>query len=116
MFKKLFFAGVLVIIIWSGILSNTASSQQVEFRVNNLASDLRRLELRLNQIELSLSQNRQSPSSRTTLTPPKSTNSRRDLSQLERDKMLDRLSILVVELKQQVNELTMRVTQLESRK
>ncbi|AFZ60087.1 hypothetical protein H6G54_09075 [Anabaena cylindrica FACHB-243] len=116
MLKKLLFAGTLVIIIWSGILLNSASSQQVDFRVNNLESDLRRLELRLNQIELSLSQNRQFPSSRTTLTPPKPTNSRRNWSQSERDKMFDKLSILVVEVKQQVNDLGKRVVKLESGK
>ncbi|TAF06110.1 MAG: hypothetical protein EAZ77_12820 [Nostocales cyanobacterium] len=114
--KKLLFAGVVVIILWSGILSNTASSQQVDFRVNNLESDLRRVELRLNQIELLLRQNPQIPSSRITQTPVKPRIDKRNLSQLERDKMFDRLSTLVVELKQQVNDLTKRVVKLESGK
>lgn len=116
MLKKLLFAGVLVIMLWSGIFSNTASSQQVEFRVNNLESDLRRLELRLNQIELLLSQKPQTPSSRITQGSPKLPNSTRNLSLLERDRMFDRLSTLVVELKQQVNNLEKRVIKLESRK
>lgn len=116
MVKKLLFAGVVVIILWSGILSNTASSQQVDFRVNNLESDLRRVELRLNQIELLLRQNTQIPSSRIPETPSKPQISRRKLSQSERDKMFDRLSTLFVELKQQVNDLGKRVNQLESGK
>lgn len=116
MWKKLLFAGVFVIILWSGILSNTASSQQVDFRVNNLESNLRRVELRLNQIELLLRQNPQIPSSRIPETPSKPQISRRNLSQSERDKMFDRLSTLFVELKQQVNDLTRRVVKLESGK
>lgn len=114
MFKRLLFAGVLGIIIWSGILANTALSQQVDSRVNNLEADLRRINLRLNQIELQLNQPRQSPSSRTTLTPRQPTGSRK-LSQSERDTMFERLSTLVVELKQQVNQLEARVSKLESR-
>jgi outer membrane murein-binding lipoprotein Lpp len=116
MLKKLLFSGTLVIIIWSGILLNTASSQQTDFRVNNIESDLRRLESRLNQIELSIGQNREPPTSRTTVSPSKTPNPKRTLSQSERDKIFDRLSTLVIELKQQVNNLTKRVTQLESRK
>jgi hypothetical protein len=116
MLKKLFFAGVVVIILWSSILSHPASSQQVDFRVNNLESDLRRVELRLNQIELLLRQNPQIPSSRIPETPSKLQISRRNLSQSERDKMFDRLSTLVVELKQQVNDLGKRVVKLESGK
>ncbi|MBD2386644.1 hypothetical protein [Cylindrospermum sp. FACHB-282] len=115
MFNRLLFAGILVIIIWSGILSNTASPQQVDSRINNLEFDLRRLDLRLNQIELQLSKIGQSPSSRITLTPPSSNGSRRSLAQSERDKMLERLSTLVVELKQQVNNLDKRVSKIESR-
>ncbi|MFM2063045.1 MAG: hypothetical protein RLZZ507_2715 [Cyanobacteriota bacterium] len=116
MLKKLLFAGVVVIILWSSILSHPASSQQVDFRVNNLESDLRRVELRLNQIELLLRQNPQIPSSRIPEIPVKTPSSRRNLSQSERDKMFDRLSTLVVELKQQVNDLAKRVVKLESGK
>ncbi|MBD2293005.1 hypothetical protein H6G06_05785 [Anabaena sphaerica FACHB-251] len=116
MWKKLLFSGVVVIILWSSIVSHPASSQQVDFRVNNLESDFRRLELRLNQIELLLRQNPQIPSSRIPETPSKPQIYRRNLSQSERDKMFDRLSTLVVELKQQVNDLEKRVTQLESGK
>jgi uncharacterized coiled-coil protein SlyX len=114
MFKKLLLAGVVVIILWSGFLAKSASPQQNDFRVFNLESDLRRLELRLNQLEYSLAQNRVSPSPNFNLTPQQSTGSRRKLSQLERDKMLDRLATLVVELKQQVNQLNARVAKLES--
>lgn len=115
MFNRLLLAGILAVVIWSSMLSNTASSQQVDSRINNLQADLRRVELRLNQLELQLSQTGRSPSSRTTLTPPSSGGSRRNVAQSERDKMFDRLSTLVVELKQQVNRLEQRVSRIESR-
>lgn len=116
MLKKLLLAVVLAIIICCGILSLPAASQQVEFRVNNLESNLRRLELRFNQIELLLRQNSQIPSSRTTQTPTQSRSSGRNLLASERDKMFDRLATLVIELKQQVNDLEKRVQKLESGK
>ncbi|MEA5620511.1 hypothetical protein VB711_22100 [Cronbergia sp. UHCC 0137] len=103
----------MVIILWSSVLSNTASSQQLESRINNLESDFRRLQLQLNQIELKIVQNRQTQSPKITLTPPHSTGSTRELSPSEVNKMLNKLAILVVELKEQVNQLTMRVTKLE---
>lgn len=119
MSKKLFFtaiSGILAIILWSSIFSHPATSQQVYFRVYNLESNLRRLELRLNQIELSLPQNPQIPSSRISQNPVKPQIDQRNLSQSERDKMFERLSTLVVELKQQVNDLEKRVITLESGK
>ncbi|MBE9210374.1 hypothetical protein IQ244_28505 [Nostoc sp. LEGE 06077] len=106
-------AVALVIIIWAGLFSRTASSQQTESRLNNLQADFNRMESRLNQIESQLGNTRQSPNSRTTITVPQS--SRRNLSQSERDKMFDRLATLVVELKQQVNTLEQRIAKLESR-
>ncbi|WP_413200651.1 hypothetical protein [Nostoc piscinale] len=106
-------AVVLAIILWASLFSNTASSQQVESRLNNLQADFNRIESRLNQIESQLGNTRQSPNSRTTITVPQST--RRNLSQAERDKMFDRLATLVVELKQQVNTLEKRINKLESR-
>jgi outer membrane murein-binding lipoprotein Lpp len=115
MFRRLLFASVLVITLWSGLFSHTASSQQVESRLNNLEGDLNRLELRFNQIEYQLAQIRQSPSTRTTITVPESRGSRRNLSPSERDKMLNRLATLVIELKEQVNKLEKRVAKVESR-
>ncbi|MGF1937452.1 MAG: hypothetical protein RM347_024210 [Nostoc sp. ChiQUE02] len=109
----LILAGILLTIIWAGLFPNTALSQQVESRINNLEADFNRIESRLNQIESQLGQSRQSPSSRTTLTPRQSTGSRGNLSQ--QDRMFDRLATLVVELKQQVNKLEERVGKLESR-
>ncbi|MBE9005634.1 hypothetical protein IQ259_11400 [Fortiea sp. LEGE XX443] len=106
-------AVALVIIMWAGLFSNIASSQQTESRLNNLRADFNRMESRLNQIESQIGQTRQSPNSRTSITVPQST--RRNLSQQERDNMFDRLATLVVELKQQVNTLEERIYQLESR-
>jgi len=108
--RLLTLALVLVLIIWGGLFSNTASSQQVESRLNNLQADFNRVESRLNQIESQLYQNRQAPSTRTTLTPRQPTGRGN-----ERDKMFDRLATLVVELKQQVNTLEKRIAKLEAR-
>ncbi|MCW5317455.1 hypothetical protein GTQ43_27700 [Nostoc sp. KVJ3] len=111
--QALIFAGILATIIWVGLFGSTASSQQVESRINNLEADFNRVESRLNQIESQLGQSRQSPSRRTTLTPQQSTASRGNLSQ--QDRMFDRLATLVIELKQQVNKLEERVSKLETR-
>jgi hypothetical protein len=45
--RRLLITGVCVIFVWGGILLNSASPQQVDFRVNNLESDVRSLQLRL---------------------------------------------------------------------
>ncbi|MBN3962542.1 hypothetical protein [Nostoc sp. NMS8] len=111
--KVLVIAGILITIIWGSFFSKTASSQQVESRINNLEADLNRVESRLNQIESQLGKTRQSSSSRTTLTPRQSTGSRGNLSQQE--PIFDRLATLVIELKQQVNKLEERVANIESR-
>ncbi|MBW4454796.1 MAG: hypothetical protein KME55_19970 [Nostoc indistinguendum CM1-VF10] len=111
--QVLIFAGILATILWGGLFGNTASSQQVESRIYNLEADFNRVESRLNQIESQLGQSRRSPSSRTTLTPRQPRGSRGNLSQ--QDPMFDRLATLVVELKQQVNKLEERVSNLETR-
>lgn len=113
MFRRLLLAVLLVMIIWLGLLSNPATSQQVESRLNNLQADLNRVESRLSQIESTLNQTRLSPSPRTSVTVPPI--SRRNVSPPEREQMFDRLATLVIELKQQVNKLETRVIQLESR-
>ncbi|WP_017651687.1 hypothetical protein [Fortiea contorta] len=113
MFNRLLFAAVLVIVVWLGLLSNSASSQQVESRINNLEADFNRFESRLNRLEAQINQTRQSPSPGVANIPPLS-NPRRNVSQSERDRMFDRLATLVVELKQQVNKLETRILQLES--
>ncbi|MBD2504363.1 hypothetical protein [Anabaena azotica] len=113
MFRKWLFAGALIIVIWLGLLSTPASSQQIESRINNLEADFNRVLSRLNQIEGQLNQRQPGSSSRTTITVP--SGSRRNLSQTQREQMFDRLATLVVELKQQVNKLETRVGKLESR-
>ncbi|MBD2439511.1 carbohydrate porin [Nostoc sp. FACHB-110] len=113
--KVLTLVVALVLILWGGLFSNTASSQQIESRLNNLEADVNRLESRFSQLESQLGQNRQPSSTRTTLTPRQSSG-RGNLSQSERDKMFDRLATLVVELKQQVNTLEQRIAKLETRR
>jgi len=107
MFRKLLITTVCVIIVWSGILLNSASPQQVDFRVNNLENDVRSLQLRLQQVELMVSKNNQLPTTNNSqVVPP---NLKNYLSQQE--KMLNNLATLVVELNQKVNKLTIRVNQ-----
>jgi hypothetical protein len=50
MLRRLLITGICVMIVWSGILLKTALPQQVDFRVNNLESDVRSLQLRLQQL------------------------------------------------------------------
>jgi len=97
-------------IVWSGILLKTASPQQVDFRVNNLESDVRSLQLRLQQIELMVSKNNQLPAVNNSQGV---TNSRQNLSQSQQEKMFKNLATLVFELNQKINKLTIRVNQLE---
>lgn len=107
MFRKLLITTVCLIIVWSGILLNSASPQQVDFRVSNLESDVRSLQLRLQQVELMVSKNNQLPATNNSqVVPP---NLKNYLSQQE--KMLNNLATLVVELNQKVNKLTIRVNQ-----
>lgn len=111
--KVLILVGILGIIIWGGLFSNTASSQQIESRLNNLEADFNRVESRLNQLESQINRGGRSPSPRTTLTPRQSTGSGQSSSR--QDPMFDRLATLVIELKQQVNKLEERVSKIESR-
>ena len=110
MLRRLLITGVCVIIVWSGILLNSASPQQVDFRVNNLESDVRSLQLRLQQLELMVSKNNQLPAANNS---PVSPNVRQNLSQSQQEKMFKNLATLVVELNQKINKLTIRVNQLE---
>ncbi|MER3588000.1 MAG: hypothetical protein C4322_06865, partial [Mastigocladus sp. ERB_26_1] len=65
--------GILTfILIWSGLFSHPAASQQIESRLNNLEADFNRLQSEVNQLQSQLS-NRPSPSPRTTITPSPST-------------------------------------------
>jgi outer membrane murein-binding lipoprotein Lpp len=107
-------AVVLVIIIWGGFFSQTASSQQVESRLSNLEADFNRLESQLNRIEVQLNQGRPSARTPNTITP-QPPGSRRNMTQQERDRMFDRLATLIIELRQDVNKLQARVSKLESR-
>jgi ribosome-associated translation inhibitor RaiA len=113
MFRKWLFVGTLISVLWLGFLLTPASSQQIDSRINNLEADFNRVLSRLNQIEGQINQRQPVSSPRTTITVP--SGSRRNVSQTQREQMFDRLAILVVELKQQVNKLEARVGKLESR-
>ncbi|OKH56026.1 hypothetical protein NIES2101_01850 [Calothrix sp. HK-06] len=102
----------LAIMLWSGLFAQTASSQLIESRLNNLQADFNRLESRLANLEAQTNRTLPSPG-RTSPTLPAP--ARRTTTQSQRDQMFDRLATLVVELKQQVNTLEQRVKKLESR-
>ena len=108
--KRLLVTGLCVFGVWSGVLLNSALPQQVDFRVNNLESDVRSLQLRLQQLELMVGKNNQLPVADS---PQSSPNARQNLSQLQQEKMFKNLANLVVELNQKINKLTIRVNQLE---
>lgn len=105
---------LVVIIAWSG-LSVPASSQE-QSRINALEVDINSIESRLNRIETQLNQLRRFESPGAPSPPPASPiNTGRNRTQLNREQMFDRLATLVIELKQQVNKLEARVSELESR-
>ena len=108
--KRLLVTGLCVFVVWSGVLLNSALPQQVDFRVNNLESDVRSLQLRLQQLELMVGKNNQLP---VVNNPQVSPNARQNLSQSQQEKMFKNLANLVVELNQKINKLTIRVNQLE---
>ncbi|MBV6623384.1 MAG: hypothetical protein KI793_10670 [Rivularia sp. (in: Bacteria)] len=111
MFKKLLSVIFLVIILWGSLLSGKAYSGLFESRLNNLESDFYRLESQVNRIETQL--NRVGASGQKIPNQPLSQPRRRRLSQRQRDKMFDRLATLVIELKQDIQQLQKRVSQLE---
>ena len=83
--RRLLITGVCVIFVWSGFLLNSALPQQVDFRVNNLESDVRSLQLRLQQIELMVSKNNQLPAANNSQGSP---NLRQNLSQSQQERCL----------------------------
>ena len=112
MFKKLLLTTLLLILIWGGLLSDTAFSGLLESRLNNLESDFYRLESQVNRIETQLNRVGASQLKIPNNSPP--FQRPRRLSQQQRDKMFDRLATLVIELKQDIKELQKRVSQLEN--
>ncbi len=116
MYKKvllLCLATILVTISWYGF-HNAAFSQQSQ--VTNLEADFSRLESRLNRVEAQLSQISRGQVLGAPVSPaPASINSGRKPPQLSREEMFDRLATLVIETKDQVNKLQVRVSKLEKR-
>jgi uncharacterized protein YceH (UPF0502 family) len=103
---------VVVIIAWSGLFAPASSQDQS--RINALEVDINGIESRLNRIESQLNQSRRLDSPKVPSSPSSPTTTRRNRPQLNREQMFERLATLVIELKQQVNKLETRVSQLES--
>lgn len=98
---------LVAIVFWGGFTPHSVSSQPFDpSRLNNLEFDVRAIETRLDRIESQLGRPRSSKAPATL--------SRGQQPQLSREQMFDRLATLVIELKQQVNQLEARVSQLES--
>jgi len=113
MFRKIILlsiTGIAVVFTWSSLAYPAAS--QAQSRINALEVDLRGVRSRLNRVEAQLNQLRGVQSPRTPITLPTPPGPRAQLSQ---DQMFDRLATLVVEVKQQVNQLETRVSALEKR-
>ncbi len=112
--KNTLFLLLIIIIIWFTVPAHPVLSQQLDSRIINLEFDINRLESRINQIELQLSQTRPLP-------PPGNGNRKPSVSSRgrrmspEQDKMFDRLATLVIELKQDIKSLEKRVNKLESK-
>ncbi|MBW4508830.1 MAG: hypothetical protein KME64_20290 [Scytonematopsis contorta HA4267-MV1] len=110
---------ILIVILWGGWFTKSASSQLNESRFANLEAQFYRLEVRLNQVEAQLGRIASSGSAsvpRQAIITPQSQRQGRNLSIQERDKMFDRLATLVIEVREQVKSLQSRVSKLESRK
>jgi outer membrane murein-binding lipoprotein Lpp len=105
---------LIVIIVWGGLVSAPASSQQEQSRINALEIDINGIESRLNRIEAQFNQFRGGAPGTPSSLPPPSVNTGRNQTQVNREQMFERLATLVIELKQQVNKLEARVSKLES--
>ncbi|MBF2064951.1 MAG: hypothetical protein IGS39_11095 [Calothrix sp. C42_A2020_038] len=115
MLPKLVIGLFLAIILWAGLFANTASSQLIESRLNNLESNFNRLESRLTNIEAQFGRTSSQGRISNVPTQPQGTRARKTVTQSQRDQMFDRLVTLVVELQQKVNTLEQRVEKLEKR-
>ena len=105
----LILAAILILLVWGGLISQPASSQQFQSRINTLKFDLSRLETRVNRIESQLgSRGIRVPSNPSDPTAQKSTS-----SQIQRGDMFENLANLVIELKEDVKKLEERVSKLE---
>lgn len=103
------FLTILIIITVLTLFPTKVQSAQIQSRLSNLESDLYRVELRLNSLESQLgnSPSRTKPQSSSPSSPNK-------LSNREPGTMFDRLATLVIETKQDVQQLQKRVSKLES--
>lgn len=101
---------LLLIIVWVGLASLPASSQ--EYRVYSLEADVRNIESRLSRIEAQLNQG--GGTIRVPAAPSPSYNSGRR-QKLSSDPMFDHLATLAIELKERMDKLDARLSRLESR-
>ncbi|PPS39819.1 hypothetical protein [Chroococcidiopsis sp. TS-821] len=114
MFRKIIWfslVAIAVVFVWGNLLAHPAASQ-VQSRINALEVDLRGVQSRLNRIEAQLNQSRSIQSPRTPINIPTPPGPR---AQSNQEEMFDRLATLVIEIKQQVNNLEKRVSTLEKR-
>ncbi|MGB3401932.1 MAG: hypothetical protein WBA77_04515 [Microcoleaceae cyanobacterium] len=118
-FKYIIIAALILFGILSGfkgfeVQSVEASNTQLEFRVRQLESQLSRLESQVNRLSLTPSTNRPIIQVEPEENPENTIESLGRQSWVSGDPMFDRLATLVIELKQDIQDLKQRVQQLES--
>ena len=105
----LILAAILTSLVWGGLISQSASSQQFQSHINTLKFDLSRLESRVNRIESQIgSRGVKVPSN-----PSDATAQKPISSQIRSEDMFENLANLVIELKEDVKQLEERVSKLE---
>ena len=103
---------LVAVILTIGFIPKAALSQQSDSRLNSLEFDFRNLEARLDRLESQIYRT----SRPNLLRKPSSDNLQRDRSTLTQLQSFDNLATLVIETKQQVNQLEARVKKLEAQR
>lgn len=100
------------IVLTIGFIPKIALSQQPDSRLNSLEFDFRNLEARLDRLESQIYRTSRPNIPRT----PNAGNRQRDRNTLTQIQSFDNLATLVIETKQQVNQLEARVKKLEAQR
>ena len=104
--------GLVGIILTISFIPKIALSQISDSRLNSLEFDFRNLEARLDRLESQIYRTSRSNLPRT----PNAGNRQRDRNTSTQMQSFDNLATLVIETKQQVNQLEARVKKLEAQK
>lgn len=115
--RVLIFLGLTIVLLLGGLrlTASAQSSINLESRLSRLESESFQIRSQLSRLEslIANTSRSNSPATPRIAAPPTETPPYRSVS--PRDPMFDRLATLVVELKQQVNQLEARVLKLEQK-